>query len=71
MGAVLSGEVSQIAETDAGRIEIGGRQQLRIAETELLKEITDKETICVPEDKAQNAVSAGMIRIYEYEENNI
>lgn len=66
LGAILSSEVKAIAESDAPRVVIGGRRQLKEATAILLSRYTDKEIVTLTEETVDASSALGVIRIYEY-----
>ena len=66
LGAILSSEVKAIAESDAPRVVIGGRRQLKEATAILLSRYTDKEVVTLTEETVDASSALGVIRIYEY-----
>lgn len=65
MGTVLWGEIDRIIKSDAKKIVVGGRQQIKDAMCVILKEMTDKEIVPVPQELVEKSTSIGMIKIYE------
>ena len=66
LGAILSSEIKAIAESDAPRVVIGGRKQLKEATALLLSHYSDKEIVPLSEETVDASSSRGVIRIYEY-----
>lgn len=65
IGVVLSPEIESIKKTSAQKVVIGGKKQLKLSISLLLKSNCEKEIICVDDDIAKDAATYGMIKIYE------
>ncbi len=68
LGAVLQDDIRSAMEMRAGRIVVGGNKKLRDAVTILLRHSTAAEVVPLTDEEAKNAVTKGLIRIYEYGE---
>ena len=55
-------------KSDAKKVVIGGRKQLRQSMEYLIKENSGKEVFAVSEEDAANATTYGIIKIFEYGE---
>ena len=67
LGAVLADEIEAIAKSEASRIVIGGREQIKRATRELLTlRGIKKEIVLLDEEMVDRSTSLGMIRIFEY-----
>lgn len=67
LGAILAAEIDAIIASPIPRVIVGGRAQIKHATVALLKKFSKKETVTVSDERAENAATRGMIRIYEYE----
>lgn len=67
LGCVLCPEIECLEKSSAPAVVIGGKSQIRQAMTVLLKQISEKEIICLSDEEVDASTSLGMIRIYEYE----
>lgn len=65
LGAVLAGEVDTILRTDASRVVIAGKRELREATAELLSVVGDREVITADEATVERSTFLGMIKVYE------
>lgn len=65
LGTVLKDEVEQVINSNANKVYIAGRAQIKEAESLLLKRFSDKEIICVPDDFSSVATSYGMVEVFE------
>lgn len=65
MGVILCGEIEQILNSQAEKVIIGGKAQIKNAMAEILKRRTNKEIICLDENTVNNSTSIGAVRIYE------
>lgn len=66
LGVVLSDELSEIRNSDIGKIVIGGKAQIKNAMTEILSKTCDKTVVCVDEETVDTATAKGIIKIFEY-----
>lgn len=66
LGAILKDEVEQVIKSNAEKVYIAGRAQIKEAEALLLKEFSKKEIICVPDEYSSVATSFGMVEVFEY-----
>ncbi len=66
MGAVLSGELQTICQSEATHVIIGGKPQIRDAMATLLNLKSDKTVSALSDEEIASSVSMGMIRIFEY-----
>ena len=70
LGVVLADEIGAIMKSDAARVVIGGREQIKRATNALLCRLgCDKEILLLDEETVERSTSLGMIRIFEYCEN--
>ncbi len=67
LGAILHGEVQYILNSDAEKIVIGGNKFLKEAAFMLLKEYVQCDVMSLSDDVVENAVSLGLVKIFEYE----
>ena len=65
MGAVLCGELRQIAKAPQSRLILAGKKELKDAAAYLLTHVSQKEVICVGDTAAANAPALGAVKIYE------
>lgn len=70
MGVVLQGEISEILKSKPKKIIIGGKKQIKDAMTALLTEKSSAEIISADDKKSEFATAFGMIKIFEYKNNN-
>ncbi|MBQ7794130.1 MAG: 2-dehydro-3-deoxygalactonokinase [Clostridia bacterium] len=66
IGAVLSAELESIVKSDAQKVVIGGKAQIRNAMAHILSEVTDKHITALDDEIVDASVSMGMIRIFEH-----
>ena len=69
VGAAMCSEINNIIKSDAEKVIIGGKKQLRQSMEYLIKENSGKEVIAVSDNESLNATANGIIKIYEYKEN--
>ena len=67
LGAILHGEVQYILNSGAKKIVVGGNKFLKEAVFMLLKEYAQGDIMCLSDDVVENAVSLGLVKIFEYE----
>ena len=65
MGSVLADEIDCILSQNVSCIAIGGRSQIKTATATLLRKISEKEIIVIPDEAVEASTSAGIIAIYE------
>lgn len=65
LGAVLSGELSRIANVNADSFVFGGKRTLRIPESFLFEKYFGKTTVCLDDSVCSNAAPLGAVKIYE------
>ncbi len=63
-GAVLQGEIDRIIKSEAKKIVIAGKKQLREPMCHLLNRYSRKEIIGIGDNISNNATAFGMVRIY-------
>ena len=68
IGAAMCSEIKNIIKSDAKKVVIGGRKQLRQSMEYLIKENSGKEVFAVSEEDSANATTYGIIKIFEYGE---
>jgi len=66
IGAALSAEVENIIASDAKRVVICGKKELKIPTAVLVTAFSDKEVETVDEIITENASAFGVIRLYEH-----
>lgn len=66
MGTVLFGEIQEIVKQNPQRVIIGGKTQIKWATYEILKEVSEAEVMCVPDEIADIAAARGMEAIFEW-----
>lgn len=66
IGAVVSSEINAVIKSGFEKVIIGGRVQLKEAETLLLRKLTKAEIISVADETAAGAPALGALRIYEF-----
>ncbi|MBQ7901787.1 MAG: 2-dehydro-3-deoxygalactonokinase [Clostridia bacterium] len=69
IGAALCSEINNIIKSDADKVVIGGKNELKLPMEYLIKNNSDKEVVCIDEKTSANAAAYGAIKIYEYKEN--
>ena len=65
MGCVLADEIRAVKASEAKSVYIAGKAQIKEAEAMLLKRLTDKNVIMVPDRISDAATSFGMVRIFD------
>lgn len=65
MGIALCGEISNIIESPARKVVLGGKAVLKTPMAHLLDKFSDKEIICIPDEISNLASAYGAIKIYE------
>ncbi len=65
LGAVLEGEIAAILRTDADRIVIAGKRQLREATAEILRFASERKIETADEAAVECSTFLGMIKVYE------
>ncbi len=66
MGIVLCDEIRAILASDARKIVIGGKKQIKAFMASLLAKLTEAEVVLVSDERAEYATAYGMIAAYEY-----
>ncbi len=66
LGVVLSAEIVTIISSNAEKIIVGGKKQIKEATLALLRRYSDKTVVPVSDSEVDASTSLGMIRIYEY-----
>ena len=61
----MCSEIKNIIKSDAKKVIIGGRKQLRQSMEYLIKENSGKEVFAVSEENSANATTYGIIKIFE------
>lgn len=67
LGAVLHDEIRTILDAHVPKIVIGGKGQLREPMAYLLRRMTDREIVILPEEQVQHLPALGAVKIYTYE----
>lgn len=65
MGIVLHDEIEEVLRYDVNKIVIGGRKQIKEALKAVIEKVSDKEVVCIADEKVEKANILGMIRVYE------
>ncbi|MBR1969453.1 MAG: 2-dehydro-3-deoxygalactonokinase [Clostridia bacterium] len=65
LGAVLCDEIKEIIKSDAKTIVIGGRNQIKNAMNEILKQKANKVVRIIADSEVDKSVILGIIKIYE------
>lgn len=65
MGVVLFGEIESIIKLKPEKIIIGGKKQIKIAVSTILKNKTDADITVLADEKIDNCVALGAVKIYE------
>ena len=65
LGAVLEGEIAAILRTDADRIVIAGKRELREATAEVLRFASERKIETADEAAVECSTFLGMIKVYE------
>ena len=70
MGIALSGEITNIINSSAKKVVIGGKEVLKKPMAHLLGNFSEKEIICIPDEISNLASAYGAVRIYESSTSN-
>ena len=70
MGIALSGEITNIINSSAKKVVIGGKEVLKKPMAHLLGNFSEKEIICIPDEISNLASAYGAVRIYENSTSN-
>lgn len=65
LGAVLAPEIENIIKTNAKKVIICGKEELKIPTAMLVRKFSSKEVIEIDSDVASKAATIGIIRIFE------
>jgi len=71
MGVALSGEISNITNSKAKKVVLGGKAVLKNPMAHLLQKFSDKEIICIPDEISNFASAYGAIKIYKMSKNEL
>ncbi|MGN1047313.1 MAG: 2-dehydro-3-deoxygalactonokinase [Eubacteriales bacterium] len=63
LGAVLCGEIDAILREDAKRIIISGNKYIKNAMTVMLRALSDREIVCVPDEITEKSTVSGLIAL--------
>ena len=66
LGAVLSGEITEIKKSKAKTVVIGGRRQIKEAMSLLLKAKDTKTVVTLDDSTVNSSTAIGAVRIFEY-----
>ena len=65
LGAILCDEITCLLESKEDRVIIGGKKAIRNAMASILRAVCEKEIVVLPDEKVNDSLIAGMIKIYE------
>lgn len=69
IGCALQNEVDNIIKSNANKIIIGGKKELKTPTAILVRKNSDKKVVEIPENITAYATAYGAINIYEYRKN--
>lgn len=67
LGAVLEGEVREIAKAEEEKVVIGGKEAIKCATAKLLAFCTEKEIVAADAAAVLASTARGLVKIYEYQ----
>ena len=71
MGSALLGEITNIINSSAKKIVLGGKGVLKNPAAHLLEKYSDKEIVLIPDETTDFATAYGAIKIYEHSKKEL